>query len=101
MRTPWENSNKKYSELLNGLDNLIASAGNLIVHYEQDNMEFAHIIYEKELIDLMKRADFIDEYEREFAQLYYSLYGQVQRLKRYREIVSLMILKDPVNISDN
>lgn len=101
MSTTWETSKKKYTELLNGLDNLIASAGDLIVHYEKDNMEFAYLIYEKELLELMKKTEFMDEYEREFAHLYYSLYGQVQRLKRYREIVSLMILKDPINIPEN
>ncbi|UII33858.1 hypothetical protein LVD17_08525 [Fulvivirga ulvae] len=101
MSTSWEMSKGKYRELLNGLDNLIASAGDLIVHYEQDNMEFAYIIYEKELLELMKKSQFIDEYEREFAYLYYSLHGQVERLKRYREIVQLMVLKDPVNIPEN
>ncbi|MBL6446147.1 hypothetical protein JMN32_07500 [Fulvivirga sp. 29W222] len=101
MNTSWETSKRKYCELLNGLDNLIASAGDLIVHYEQDNMEFAHLIYEKELLELMRKAEFMDDYEREFMHMYYSLHGQIQRLKRYREIVSLMVLKDPINIPKN
>lgn len=101
MSTSWEESQKRYTELLKGLDVLIESSANLVVNYEKQHMEFAHLIYEKELAEIMKDADFLTGYEREFMLMYYSLKGQVERLKHYRKTIRLMLIKDPVNYPDN
>ncbi|MBL6446246.1 hypothetical protein JMN32_08000 [Fulvivirga sp. 29W222] len=101
MSISWAESRKRYNRLLKGLDVLIDETSDLVENYEQHHLEFANLMYEKGLSDIMKEADFLTDHEREFMLMYYSLKGQVERLKYYRKTISLMLIKDPINYPDN
>ena len=101
MSETWEDSKRKYTQLIRGLDSLIKESTELLGHYEREHTRFGYVIYENDLTDIMKDGQFLDEYEREFMLMYYSLKGQLERLKRYRKTVSMMTIKDPLNCPEN
>ncbi|UII33788.1 hypothetical protein LVD17_08155 [Fulvivirga ulvae] len=101
MGASWAESRKRYNQLLKGLDVLIEDTADLVDNYEKRHIEFSNLIYEKGLTEIMNEANFLTAHEREFMLMYYSLKGQVERLKHYRKAISLMLIKDPVNYPDN
>ena len=98
---PWQKSLMKYHELFAALHDLIVSTQNLSQCYEDTNMKFAQLIYEKDLYQLMNQANVLKEYERSFELMYYSLKGQVKQLQHLRDMMQLFLIKDPVNIPAN
>lgn len=95
-KATWEDCQAQYTMLLSGLDDLIRNAAKLAKSYEDTNMQFAQLIYENGLTEIMDRARMLKEYEGGFQFMYYSLKGQIQRHKHFREKVKLMLIKDPV-----
>ena len=91
----------KYHELFAALHDLIVSTQNLSQCYEDTNMKFAQLIYEKDLYQLMNQANVLKEYERSFELMYYSLKGQVKQLQHLKDMMQLFLIKDPVNIPAN
>lgn len=100
-KTTWEDSRERYSLLLEGLNELIRNTTKLAQSYEETNMEFAHVLYENGLTEIMERANRLKEYERNFEFMYYALKGQVVGLKHLRETINLILIKDPVNCPHN
>ena len=98
---PWETSLMKYHELFAALHDLIVSSQNLSQCYENTHMQFAQLIYEKGLYELMNEANVLKEYERSFELMYYSLKGQVKQIQHLRDMMQLFLIKDPVNIPVN
>lgn len=96
-KTTWEESQEQYSMLLDGLNELIQNTTKLAKSYEATNMTFAHLIYENGLTGIMDKAKLLKDYEGGFQFMYYSLKGQIQRHKHFRDKVKLMLIKDPVN----
>ena len=101
MKTTWEESQERYSMLLVGLNDLIQNTTKLAESYEATNMKFAHLIYENGLTEIIEKATMLKDYERGFQLMYYSLKGHVAGLKRLRERVNLVLIKDPVNRPHN
>ncbi|MBL6445398.1 hypothetical protein JMN32_03715 [Fulvivirga sp. 29W222] len=99
--TPWEDSQIRYALLLEGVNDLIRNTTRLAETYETTNMDFAQLIYENGLYELMKKADQLKTYERSFELMYYSMKGQVEQLKHLREVLQLFLIKDPINIPIN
>lgn len=100
-RTKWEDSRERYMVLLEGVNELISNTSKLAETYEQTNMNFAHLIYENGLTQLMEKSSSLKEYERGFEFMHYSLKEHVENLKHMREIISLIALKDPINYPCN
>lgn len=101
MKTTWEESQEQYSMLLDGLNDLIRHTTKLAESYEATNMTFAHLIYENGLTEIIQKTKMLEDYERGFQFMHYSLQGHVESLKRLRERVNLVLIKDPVNRPHN
>ncbi|GAA0192762.1 hypothetical protein GCM10009122_55560 [Fulvivirga kasyanovii] len=99
--TPWEESQNQYRLLLEAVNDLIKNTTLLAGTYESTNMDFAHLIYENGLYELMQRAEQLKTYERGFELMHYSMQGHVKQLRRLREGLQLFLIKDPVNIPKN
>ena len=99
--TPWEDSRNKYSLLLESVNELIKNTTLLAEAYESTNMDFAQLIYENGLYELMQRAEQLKTYERGFELMHYSMKGHVEQLRHLRETLQLFLIKDPVNIPGN
>ncbi|MBL6449640.1 hypothetical protein JMN32_25240 [Fulvivirga sp. 29W222] len=97
----WEESVQRYQQLLEALNQLVQDTSRLAETYESTNMDFAQLIYENGLYELMNKADQLTVYERSFEFMYYSMKGQVEQLKHLRETLQLFLIKDPVNIPRN
>ncbi|UII32813.1 hypothetical protein LVD17_03070 [Fulvivirga ulvae] len=97
----WEESAERYGQLLDAVNDLIRHTSQLAKSYEDTNMGFAHLIYEKGLYEIMKKANTLQDYERSFEMMYYSLKGQVEQLKHLRGVLQVILIKDPVNIPTN
>ncbi|MBL6445705.1 hypothetical protein JMN32_05255 [Fulvivirga sp. 29W222] len=99
--TNWEASVERYGQLLGAVNDLIRDSTQLAKLYEGTNMEFAHFIYEKGLYEIMEKANILEDYERSFEFMHYSLKGQVEQLKRLRRVLQVILIKDPVNCPVN
>ena len=99
--TPWEESQNQYRLLLEAVDELIKNTTLLAGTYESTNMDFAHLIYENGLYELMQRAEQLKTYERGFELMHYSMKGHIGQLRRLREGLQLFLIKDPVNMPGN
>ncbi|MBL6447587.1 hypothetical protein JMN32_14810 [Fulvivirga sp. 29W222] len=97
----WEESVQRYQQLLEALNQLVQDTSRLAETYESANMDFAQLIYENGLYELMKKADQLKTYERSFEFMYYSMKGQVEQLRHLRETLQLFLIKDPINIPTN
>ena len=97
----WEESVERYGQLLEAVNDLVRHTTQLAKSYEDTNMGFAQLIYEKGLYDLMKKADVLQDYERSFELMHYSLKGQVAQLKHLRGVLRMLLIKDPVNCPYN
>ncbi|MBL6446752.1 hypothetical protein JMN32_10545 [Fulvivirga sp. 29W222] len=99
--TKWEESQNRYALLLEGVNDLIRNTTRLAETYETTNVDFAQLIYENGLYELMKKAEQLKTYERSFEFMYYSMKGQVEQLKHLREVLQVCMIRDPCNISSN
>ena len=97
----WEESVERYGQLLQAVNDLIRNTTQLAKSYEDANMGFASLIYEKGLYKIMQKANTLEEYERSFGLMYNSLRGQVEHLRRLRSILQVLLIRDPVNIPGN
>ena len=99
--TPWEESQTQYALLLEGVNDLIKHTTRLAECYESTNMDFAQLIYENGLYELMQRAEQLKTYERGFELMHYSMKGHVEQLRHLRDTLQLFQIKDPVNMPRN
>ena len=99
--TPWEESQNQYRLLLEAVNELIKNTTLLAETYESTNLDFAQLIYENGLYELMQRAEQLKVYERGFELMHYSMKGHVEQLRHLRETLQLFLIKDPVNIPGN
>ncbi|MBL6445031.1 hypothetical protein JMN32_01840 [Fulvivirga sp. 29W222] len=99
--TTWEESVQRYQQLLDALNQLVQDTSRLAGSYEKTNVDFAQLIYENGLYEIMKKADLLKEYERAFEFMHYSLKGQVAQLQQFRNILQHLSIKDPVNMPVN
>ena len=100
-KAAWENSQERYNMLLNGLNELIFNTTRLAETFQSTNMEFAQLIYENGLTEIMERAKVLKDYEQGFQFMHYTLKGQIERHKHFRDKVKMMLIKDPVNCPRN
>ena len=91
----------RYSLLLEGVNDLVKDTSRLAEIYERTNTDFAHLIYENGLNEIMEKAGQLKDYERGFELMYYTLKGQVEHLKTLRKVLNLIVIKDPVNYPIN
>ena len=97
----WQKSMSRYNQLNEALNELICDTAKLAKLYEDTNMAFAQLIYEKGLYELMKQANTLNNYEKNFEFMYHNLQGQVGHLKRLKETMQMFQIKDPVNCPSN
>ncbi|MTI23931.1 hypothetical protein [Fulvivirga kasyanovii] len=97
-KTPtWEESQNQYKLLLKGVDELIKNTTRLAESYETTNMDFASMVYQNGLNELMQKAEQMKAYERSFELMYFSMKGHVEQLKRLKEVLQLFFIKDTIN----
>ncbi|GAA0191894.1 hypothetical protein GCM10009122_54540 [Fulvivirga kasyanovii] len=99
--TTWEESVERYGQLLTAVNDLVRHTTQLAKSYEEVNMEFGQLIYEKGLHEIMQKANTLQDYERNFQFMYYSLRGQVEQLKHLRGVLRVLLIRDPVNCPFN
>ncbi|MBL6445881.1 hypothetical protein JMN32_06155 [Fulvivirga sp. 29W222] len=99
--TRWEESVERYGQLLQAVNDLVCHTTQLAKSYEDINMEFGQLIYENGLHEIMNKANTLQDYERNFQFMYYSLRGQVEQLKQVRGVLQVLLIRDPVNCPCN
>ena len=97
----WEESQNQYRLLLESVNKLIKNTTLLAETYESTNMDFAHLIYENGLNELMQRSEQLKTYERGFELMHYSMKGHIEQLKRLKDALALFGIKDTVNYPFN
>ncbi|MBL6448967.1 hypothetical protein JMN32_21835 [Fulvivirga sp. 29W222] len=95
--TSWEESQNQYRLLLEGMNELIKNTTRLAETYKSTNMDFANLIYENGLDELMHKANLIKVYEHNFELMYYSMKRHVEQLKQLMDAQKLTMIKDTVN----
>lgn len=97
----WEDTRKRYTLLIAGIDELMKNTTQLAESYKSSNMDFAQLSYANGYHQLMQKTGQLTAYERGFEFMYYSMQGHVEQLRHLKEILELLLLKDPVSIPKN
>ena len=101
INTPWQASRQQYNELLEKLNTLINETAQALEFYQQTNMNFAYHLYSDDLIPLMEKAGCFKAYGAEFSTVHAALQEQVGHLKKFRDKIYLMTIRDGMNCPTN
>ncbi|MBL6445536.1 hypothetical protein JMN32_04405 [Fulvivirga sp. 29W222] len=100
-KASWEESIERYKKLLEEVKDLIHHNTLLAEYYQITNKEFAYLIYEHNLYEIMAEANKLKDYDRNFQFMYFSLKGQVEQLNHLQQELTDLLIKDPSNCPDN
>ncbi|UII30905.1 hypothetical protein LVD17_21665 [Fulvivirga ulvae] len=96
-KTAWEESQNQYRLLLEGVNELIKNSTQLAETYQTTNMDFASMIYQNGLSELMQKANQMKVYERSFELMLYTMKSHVEQLRHLKDVLKLIMINDTVN----